>query len=225
MSLPLLVLRPEPGCGETLAAARARGLQAIAAPLFAIEPVAWDVPDPAHFDALLAGSANAFRHGGAGLAGLSALSVHAVGEATADAARAAGFRVAGLGEGRLKEVLDAVPAPARLLRLAGEARVALVPRPGVTVVERVVYRADHQPLSGEAAAAIGRGAVALLHSGEAARAFASECDRLRIDRGTVALAALAPRVAEAAGSGWREVGVAPAIADPALLALAADMCQ
>ena len=44
-------------------------------------------------------SANAIRHGGAGLERLRSLPVHAVGEATAAAAREAGFAVAGIGEG------------------------------------------------------------------------------------------------------------------------------
>jgi uroporphyrinogen-III synthase len=133
--------------------------------------------------------------------------------------------VAEVGEGGLQQVLDTIAAPATLLRLAGEARVPLAAPEGVSVVERVVYRAVPQPLSDEAGTALGRGAVALLHSGEAARAFANECDRLGVDRANVALAALAPRVAQAAGSGWRAVAVAPAVADSALLALAADMCQ
>lgn len=225
MSLPLVVLRPEPGCSETLAAARAMGLDAIAAPLFAIEPVAWEVPDPAEFDALLVGSANAFRRGGAGLSRLAALPVHAVGERTADAARAAGFGLAQVGEGGLQALLDTLAAPLNLLRLAGAARVALASPRGIAVFERVVYRAVPQPLSSDVVAQLRRGALALLHSAEAARTFAAECNRLGIDRGNVALGALAPRVVEAAGSGWHAIGVAPAVADAALLALVADMCQ
>lgn len=63
MNLPLVVIRPEPGNTATCASARALGLEAIAAPLFEIEPVGWDVPDE-RFDAILAGSANVFRHAG-----------------------------------------------------------------------------------------------------------------------------------------------------------------
>ena len=53
----VLVLRPEPGCSETLAAARKRGLEAISAPIFAIESVPWDAPDAvnAAMEAFLAG--------------------------------------------------------------------------------------------------------------------------------------------------------------------------
>ena len=55
MSLPLVVIRPEPGNAATCAAARALGLEAVAAPLFEIEPVGWAVPE-GRFDAILAGS-------------------------------------------------------------------------------------------------------------------------------------------------------------------------
>ena len=41
----------------------------------------------------------------------------------------------------------------------------------------------------------------------------------------IALAALAPRVAEAAGGGWREVRCASEPSEAALLALACDMCH
>lgn len=225
MRRPLIVLRPEPGCGETVAAARRRGLDPVAAPLSAIEPLAWQAPDPAGFDGLLAGSANAFRHGGEPLRQLRSLLVHAVGERTADAARAAGFTVASVGARGLQSVLDALVPPLKLLRLTGEARVALAAPPGVELAERVIYRAVAQSLSGDTARRLASGAVALLHSGEAARGFAAECGRLGIARRRVAIAALAPRIAEAAGAGWEEVRVAGEANDGALLALAEDMCQ
>ena len=77
----------------------------------------------------------------------------------------------------------------------------------------------------EAVTAIGQGATVLLHSGEAASHFAAECDRLGIARGIVRLAALAPRIAEAAGEGWRALAIAPQTRDRALLELARDMCH
>lgn len=225
MSRPVIVLRPEPGCTETLTAARDRGLEAFAAPLFAIQPVDWSAPDPSAFDALLAGSANAFRLGGRALAGLTKLPVLAVGERTAAAARAAGFHVAANGHGGLQALIETVEAPARLLRLSGEARVDLAPPGGVELVETTVYRAAPLRLTDQAIEALGGGAVVLLHSGEAARRFAAECDRLTVARSTVSIAALAPRIAEAAGEGWAQVRTAPEVTDCALLAMAADMCH
>ena len=61
----LAVLRSEPGASDTVRKARRRGLDAISLSLFQVEPVAWEVPDIDHFDALLLTSANAVLHGGA----------------------------------------------------------------------------------------------------------------------------------------------------------------
>jgi uroporphyrinogen-III synthase len=225
MTVPLMVLRPEPGCRETISKARGVGLIAIAAPLFQIEAATWQIPDVARFDAIAAGSANAFRFGGSALRSLASLPVHAVGERTAEAARAAGFAIASVGETHLQDVVDRLRGPMRLLRLAGEKRVSLDPPAGVTIEELVIYRAERQPLSTGVAAALQGGAVALLHSGEAASHFAAECDRLAIDRGRVAIAALAPRIAAAAGGGWRTVATAAEPNDAALLVIAAQLCQ
>ena len=225
MIRPLIVLRPEPRLNETIALAQSLGLQTIAAPLFRIEPVPWTAPDPRDFDAIVAGSANAFRHGGTALADLNALSVHAVGERTARAAREAGFAVAGTGGGSLQALVDGLPRPVRLLRLAGERHVPVDLPAGVSMEERVVYRAEPLALGQEATAAMLSGAVALLHSGEAARYFAAECRRLGVDRAKVALAVLARRIGEAAGGGWQSIVTAPSPTDAALLVIAKDMCQ
>lgn len=225
MNRPLVIVRPEPGCSETLRAAEALGIEAIAAPLFGIEPVAWEPADPGQFDGILAGSANAFRHAGDGLAALRNLPVHAVGDRTAGAARAAGLGVAHVGKGSLQNLLEALTPPLRLLRLSGEVRVDLALPDGVSVEDRVVYRAVPLDLAAEAARALSQGAVVALHSGEAARHFSGEVDRRDIGRGQIAIAALAPRIAGAAGKGWRSVRTAPRVTDDALLALAAEMCQ
>ena len=68
-------------------------------------------------------------------------------------------------------------------------------------------------------------AVVALHSAEAARHFASQCEHHAISRSHIALAALAQRIAEAAGDGWAAVATAANLADHALLALARDLCQ
>ncbi|WP_188643875.1 uroporphyrinogen-III synthase [Tsuneonella deserti] len=225
MNRPLLVLRPEPGLAQTLALATTMGLRALGAPLFEIEPVPWTAPAAETFDGILAGSANAFRHGGSSLASLAKLPVHAVGQRTADAARTAGFTVATAGATNLQRVLDQLAPPLRLLRLAGEKRVMLEAPQGIEIEERALYRARPLALGHEAADLLLDDAIALLHSGEAARHFAQECARLGIDRAGVAIAALAPRIAEAAGTGWREVATAQEPSDRALLVMAADMCQ
>lgn len=221
MTRPLVLLRPEPGWSAAANAARAIGLEVAGAPLFAVEPLAWEVPDPAAFDAILAGSANAFRHGGPGLSRLVRLPVHAVGAATADAARAAGFVVEQVGSGGLQSVLDTLP-PQCLLRLAGEAHVALRIPAGIAVATRILYRS--RPLALDAAGLPPKAVVAL-HSAEAARHFAAECDRLAIPREGFAIAALGPRIAAAAGSGWSTIHIAEHPDEAALLAMARQMCH
>jgi uroporphyrinogen-III synthase len=225
MTLPLVVVRPEPGLEETVSRARGMGLEVVSAPLFEIAPAAWQVPDVTRFDAIAAGSANSFRQAGNALESLRALPVHAVGERTAAAARAAGFVVASTGRTDLQTVVDRLQGPLSLLRLAGEKRAQLRPPEGVTIEDLVVYRAEPLPLSPEAAAVLKAGASVLLHSGEAARHFAAECDRLAIDRSRIAIGALAPRIAEAAGPDWLAVQIASNPNDAALLVMAADMCQ
>ena len=223
---PLIVIRPEPGCAETVAAARAMDLAAQGFPLFAVRPLAWTEPGPASFDALLIGSANALRHGGTGLAAFAGKPAYAVGETTAAAARAAGLEIAATGQGGLQQLLGQLkPGHRRLLRLAGRERAALVTPPGVVIEERVVYASDALPLPAALAAMLGQFAVVLLHSSAAARHFAGQCDAAGIARSTIAIAALAPAIAEAAGDGWAHCASAPDPRDHALLALARQMCQ
>lgn len=223
--LPLVALRPEPGCGVTVRGAAALGLEAHGFPLFEVVARDWQVPDANDFDALLVGSANAFRLGGAGLRELSALPVHAVGATTAEAARDTGLDVASVGEGGLQPLVERIAAPCRLLRLSGEERVPLDPPAGVTIAERVVYASEPRPMPDGLVWLLKSPCVVLLHSGEAARHFAGECDRLGISRAHLTLAALAPRIAEASGLGWASVHVAAQAQDAALLALAKHLCQ
>lgn len=223
---PLAIIRPQPGCDTTVAAARALGLDARAFPMFDVAPLAWQAPEPDTFDALLIGSANALRHGGAALARYRDKPVHAVGEHTAAAARQQGFVVSAVGATGLQAVLDAAAQRhRRFLRLAGRERVPIAPPDGVNLIERFVYASEQLAMSPALAGLLAGGALVLLHSAEAARHFAGECARLGIARAGVALAALAPRVGEAAGDGWAAKSVALSPRDDALLALAQEMCQ
>jgi len=224
--VPLIVIRPQPGNAATVAAARAAGIDAHGFALFAVTPRSWQVPAPGQHDALLIGSANALRHAGAGLAALRGLPVYAVGETTAEAARAAGFSVAHTGAGGLQATLGALaPDHRRLLRLAGEERVPLILPAGVSIDERVVYASEPQPLPAELIALLQRPAIIALHSAEAARHLAASCVRHAIRRAPLRIAALGPRIVQAAGDGWGEVAAASQPSDPALLALARQMCQ
>lgn len=182
------------------------------------------MPDPARFAGILAGSANLFRHGGPGLAALHALPVHAVGEQTAQAARAAGFAVASVGEGGLQSVVKTL-TPGRYLRLSGADPVALTLPESIHVETVMLYVAKALPLSPAAQDVLRAPCVVALHSGEAARHLAAECARLNLPRGAIRLACLAPRIAEIAGPGWETVEISAMRNDQPLLALARQMCK
>lgn len=226
MSRPLYAIRPEPGLSATLEAARAMGLESRGEPLFAVRALPWEVPDLATFDGVLLGSANAVRHGGTALAGLCAKPSYVVGEATAEAARAAGFAVAAAGEGGLQGLLDGLAGQElTLLRIAGAEHVALTPPEGIALVTRIAYESAPVPMSEGLAERLRAGGVVLLHSAAAARHFADECERLGIARSGLALATLGSRIAAAAGEGWAGVQAASAPREAELLALARDMCH
>jgi uroporphyrinogen-III synthase len=225
MPVHLLALRPEPGLAATLERAAALGLNATGCALSEIRAAPWACPDPSRYDGLLVGSANALLHGGPQLAALRDKPVYAVGEATAEAARAAGFAVAMVGSGGLQGVLDAILAPMHLLRVAGEEHVPLTPPEGVSFDTVIAYRSVTLPLDPAAALLASGEALVLLHSAATARHFAAECDRLGLERARITLAALGPRIAAAAGAAWGAVHTAATPDEAALLALAVDLCQ
>lgn len=222
----LFVLRPEPGLAATASAARERGFEVTAWPMAQALPVEWSPPAEAAFDGLLIGSGNAVRLAGSDLANCASKPAYCVGQATADAAVAAGLTVAKIGSGGLQGLIDELAGQRlTLLRIAGETHVPLALPAGITVIVRVVYRVAYRPLPELLALQLREGGTVLLHSGEAAKHFAAECDRLDVPRSRLCVAALAPRIAEAAGDGWGAVAAAPEPSDAALLALARDMCQ
>ena len=227
MTRPLFVFRPEPGLRVTLQTAQAAGFDAYGCPLFKVEPVEWSAPDRKDYDALLVGSSNVFRHGGAGLDKLAGLPVYAVGEATAEGAREKGFMVTKTGKGGLQNVLDDIAGrELHFLRLAGEKMIDLDRPKGIEIDTRVVYRTRALQMSPSVSKMLREeGGVALLHSGEAAGRLIEECDRLGIDRKAITVAALGPRIAGMAGKGWQAVHTAPQPLDAELLAMAQGLCQ
>ena len=213
----VLVLRPEPGASATVERARERGLDAIAVPLFEIEAVDWEVPEPAGFDGLLLTSANALRFGGDSLAKLRGLPAYAVGEATAEAARDWGFDIAATGDAGVDRLLGSIDANLRLLHLCGEDRhkPADVRQP-ITPIP--VYRAmpvDRPDLTAAS------GSVALVHSPRAGSRLA----KLVTGRSNIVIAAISPAAMDAAGPGWEYAEAATEPTDEALLALAARLCN
>ncbi|HEU0284605.1 MAG TPA: uroporphyrinogen-III synthase [Sphingomicrobium sp.] len=216
----LFVFRPEPAAQQTVRTAKSLGLDAVSIPLFELQAVDWTVPDAGDFDAILLTSANTVRLAAEGLAALRVLPVHAVGEGTAVAARAAGLGVATVGCGGVDDLLAQVPAEARLLHLCGEDKREPATA-GRFITSIAVYRAN------EKAAVPGlralQGQAAVVHSPRAARRLAELVSR--DVRSTICLAAISEATAEAAGKGWKEVRTASAPRDTELLALAARLCE
>jgi uroporphyrinogen-III synthase len=201
--------------------ARERGLDAVAIPLFEVEPVAWQAPDIRRFDGLLLTSANALRHGGPELEALKSLPVYAVGAATADAAIEAGFTVAGMGNAGVDRLLASCRAGLRLLHLCGEhrnvpsgAKQPIIPIP----VYNSKARVPPPDLSGV------EDAVLLVHS---PRAGARLCEILgpQFNWAGVAVAAIGPAAAKAVADHGGRVEAAQNPNDDALLALAERLCN
>jgi uroporphyrinogen-III synthase len=213
----VLVLRPEPAASATVAKAREYGLDAVAIPLFKTEPVAWQVPEAARFDGLLLTSANAVRCAGAEVRSLRGLKTFAVGEATAKAAREAGFDIAATGDAGVDRLLDSLEPGLNLLHLCGaDRRLPMNVKQQITPL--VVYRSrtlDAPDLSDA------RGSAALIHSPRAGKRLAELVDR----RDAIAIVAISGAAAAAVGGGWESVDVAEQPGDDALLALAARLCN
>ncbi|MEA3013684.1 MAG: uroporphyrinogen-III synthase [Sphingomonadales bacterium] len=216
--MKILILRPQPGAGETAARARALGLDVVVAPLFAVRPLAWSPPDPAGFDAVMLTSASAARQASDGLTPFKALPCYAVGEASAAAAQEAGFAGIRIGpdDGAALLLMMAEDGIKAAFHACGEDHLALG-HPAIAITRVPVYAAE----AAERLPVAAEGALALLHSPRAAALFA----RLAGDRSRIIVAAISARTARAAGEGWRHVAVAARPRDDALLELAAKLCQ
>lgn len=214
MSRPIAVLRPEPGNRLTAAAVEARGRDVIRMPLFEVRPIAWEIPDPDKFDALILTSANGLHHGGTALEALRRLPVHAVGKATAAAARRHGFDVAFVGDGDAASLLiEAEAAGVRhALHLAGRERTIAAGRIVAEVI--TVYASERHTPSDIARLP---GSIALVQSTRSGAWLRELVDAQRLDGSGIALVAVSARAAAAAGSGWERVVVASAPNSEALI--------
>ncbi|MHA6718563.1 uroporphyrinogen-III synthase [Sphingomonas sp. RS6] len=215
MSRAIAVLRPEPGNRATAAAIEARGRRAIRLPLFEIRALDWRVPDPAGFDALILTSANAVRMAGAGLATLLPLPVHAVGAATAAAARRAGFSVVAVGEAGAADLVARAEAGGvrRALHLAGRDRTI---EAGGAVASVIAVYANEAVAVDAAAAAMLNGCVALVQSSRAGARLAE----IAPQHETIAVVAISEAARAAAGPGWARSIAAPTPDTDALIDIA-----
>lgn len=214
MSRRIAVLRPEPGNRVTASAIEARGYSAIRMPLFDVRALAWDAPDADAFDALILTSANAIRHGGPGLSTLLRLPVYAVGAATAEAARQAGFDVACVGTEGAEALVAAAGAAGtrRALHLAGRERTL---EPGDIVAQVITVYAS-EPEAPQDVARLA-GSIALVQSARAGARLGCLVDTTGIGRGGILVVAVSSRAAEAAGEGWERVVVPDDLRSEALI--------
>ena len=224
MTLPLLIVRPEPGASATAAKALALGLHVIRYPLFEIRPCAWDPPDPSKFDALMLTSANTLRHGGEELERYRHLPAYAVGEATAAIARKRGFCVVAAGGSGAQAVsgLIAMRGHARVLHPGAHDRRPFDSGP-LAVTHVTVYASVGIGDAKGLRAVLPDDAVVLLHSPRAAERLARFVpfpERQRLH-----LAAISPAALDAAGAGWASGAAAANSSDEALLVLAAALCK
>lgn len=153
--MAVLVTRPQPDDETTAGALRARGFEALRAPMLRFEPVPFHDDAEAEYDAVIVTSANALRAISRDLANspLLKLPLFAVGEHTAATARDAGFgkvMAAQGGAGALRDLVQAsvkakqLKKAATLLYLAGAdlARdlAGELGEKGFTVVTHTTYR-------------------------------------------------------------------------------------
>ena len=151
--MAVLVTRPHPDNEATLAALRARGIEALSAPVLRFEPLPFHDDADTDYDAVILTSANALRAGDLAGSRLLRLPLFAVGGHTADAARAAGFGDVIVGKGDAVALRDLVLArvkagklnkAATLLYLAGadlsRDLAGELGEKGLTVVTHSTYR-------------------------------------------------------------------------------------
>jgi len=147
----VLVTRPEPGAAATAARLAAMGFAPLVLPLTRI--VVTPPPEAGPCDAVVATSANALRHAPLSLlAATRDRRLYAVGAATADAARQAGFADVAVAAGTAIDLAGLIGeelAPGtRLLHLAGRERTAGfaedLARRGFAVEIAETYRAEER---------------------------------------------------------------------------------
>ncbi len=106
-----------------------------------------------------------------------------------------------------------------------ERHVEIAVPEGVALTTITIYAMHDLPMPETMARQLAEGALVLLHSAGAAEHFRAQCIAHGLDLTRILLAALGPRIAEAAGAGWGDLRWPEKPSSGALLDLAADMCQ
>jgi len=224
----VLVTRPEPAAERTAKALAARGHKVWKVPLMRIEPLAADLSG--NWGGIIITSANAPAAIGANAA-LTRLPLFAVGERSAQAARAAGFANVSSAGGDVRDLVQLLrerKAKEPLLYLAGEERAAdligELAAHGIAAEMRVVYRAAPLPFPDELIAAIEAGDVqAVTHfSRRSAENYVAGARSAGIAEQALAVRhyCLSEQVAEPLrAAGARRIAVAPRPEEAALIEL------
>jgi uroporphyrinogen-III synthase len=231
----VLITRPAELAERTAARARALGHEVVLAPLTAIAPRAGPAPALDDVQAVLVTSRNAVP----AVARLAAeRPIYAVGAGTAGALRAAGIRVAGVGDGDgvglarfLRGRLD--PEAGALLHPSGEARARgladALAAANFLYRPWVVYAAEATaglPDDARRTLAAGRIDAVTLHSPRTARLFAErvcEADLAGATRGATALCLSANVATAARALRWRAVQIAARSDETGMGALLEDL--
>lgn len=216
--MKLLIIRPQPGAEATADRVCAAGHEPLLMPLFAAEPLDWEIPGEIEYDGLLITSANAIRHAGDKRKALEHLPVFAVGQNSADVARSFGFQIEYTGIDGVDQLLADIEAR-NLLWLAGEDRTEFQKPDDMQICCRIVYRSAALPIPQYFSEKVLSADHVLLHSARAARHFADLVSQQAIKKDAISIAALSEKIALAAGSGWAKVFVASMPSDDALLSL------
>jgi uroporphyrinogen-III synthase len=232
MSMQILITRPREDAERFARQLEAKGHGVLVEPLFTIEPEPDATPDLDNVQALLLTSANGAR-AFASRSERRDLRVFAVGDATADVARALGFSAVESAGGDVDDLARLVRERARpedgaLLHAAGSVvagdLAGTLGVAGFEVRRVVLYRAEPvAALSDAAIAALreGRIDVAVFFSPRTARQFVNLAEAAGVDSACarVALLGLSPAVVAAAeGIAWAERGAAASPNQAALLA-------
>lgn len=224
MKKPVFIFRPEPGNTATCARASALGLTPISVPLFRIESVTWDAPDPKDYAVMMMTSANAARFAGPQLEHYTQIPLFAVGAATEASARDKGFAAIVAGKENVAHLLATIATlgAQKILHLCGES-LAAQPNMGLEIDQRIVYRSVPIPQSlGQLDEAL-KPVICLVHSPRAAARFAELCNAQHIEKSRISIVAISETAAKAVGSGWEKVAVAANPRDDAMLQIALEL--
>jgi uroporphyrinogen-III synthase len=234
----ILNIRPAIDSAHDMASLRRRGVAGVAMPVFEIKPMQVQIPDASNICALIFTSRHAitaFSHQ-TDMQVWSTKPVFVVGHATAAAARGAGFldvvTGTGGGAGLVPEIHRHLPrlgaADNCFLWPAGVDKsfdmAAALTADSMSVETLDIYRAEAVPPAPEQIAMIDKAMIAsiIVMSARSARLLCDIFDahELNGQRAGITLIVGSQSIADAAGSGWRQIYVAAKPRRSRLLAIA-----